>query len=306
MCFPFKKKCLEIVIVSLFHPNLITCGYICKPTSHDAVCSLDTNWLLIWKWPMYIVNVVVKTDVTVTTCFKLAHTNFKWTVYTKDIYHVLKWHWQRVLYTMAIYISIFFRVLIINWWSTGSAHHILTVDCTIVAMTPYYGKLCFLCKRQKCVTFAWNMVFARCRKYMTVPMLSIIEVDTLSTSILFCFRHLYKNRRWHLSVVVVVVVVSQFNGTLTPKGSYRAKTGDNDCNVNSSRYSLRTALCESIRYQAKSEPNVRQDLIPRGATGRLLSCTPDTSLWNTGFNNIDSSLWLHPCWTFLKDMASTI
>ncbi len=34
---------------------------------------------------------------------------------------------------------------------------------------------------------------------------------------------------------------------------------------------LRTALCESIRYQAKSEQNVRQDLIPRCATGRLLS-----------------------------------
>ncbi len=34
-------------------------------------------------------------------------------------------------------------------------------------------------------------------------------------------------------------------------------------NVNSSHYSLRTALCESIRYQAKSEQNVQQDLIPR-------------------------------------------
>ncbi len=30
----------------------------------------------------------------------------------------------------------------------------------------------------------------------------------------------------------------------------------------------------AIRYQAKSEQNVRQDLIPRGATWRLLSCTP--------------------------------
>ena len=39
----------------------------------------------------------------------------------------------------------------------------------------------------------------------------------------------------------------------TPKGSYSAKAGDNDCNVHSSHYSLRTALCESIRYQAKSE-----------------------------------------------------
>ncbi len=39
---------------------------------------------------------------------------------------------------------------------------------------------------------------------------------------------------------VVVVVVSQFNGTSTPKGSYSAKTIDNDCNVNLSRYSLKT------------------------------------------------------------------
>ncbi len=45
--------------------------------------------------------------------------------------------------------------------------------------------------------------------------------------------------------VVVVVVVSQFNGTSTPKGLYSAKTGDNDCHVNSSRYNLSTALCES-------------------------------------------------------------
>ncbi len=46
-------------------------------------------------------------------------------------------------------------------------------------------------------------------------------------------------------IVLVVVVVSQFNGTSTPKGSYSAKTGDNDCNVNTSRYSLSTALYES-------------------------------------------------------------
>ncbi len=44
---------------------------------------------------------------------------------------------------------------------------------------------------------------------------------------------------------MVVLVVSQFNCTSTPKGSYSAKTGDNDCKINSSRYRLRTALCES-------------------------------------------------------------
>ncbi len=48
-----------------------------------------------------------------------------------------------------------------------------------------------------------------------------------------------------------VVVVSQFNGTSTPKGSYSAKTGDNDCNVNPSRYSLSTALCESNSLSGK-------------------------------------------------------
>ncbi len=57
-------------------------------------------------------------------------------------------------------------------------------------------------------------------------------------------------------------VLSKFNGTSTPKGSYCAKTGDNDSKVNSSGYSLSTALWESIRYQAKSEQNVQQDLIP--------------------------------------------
>ncbi len=46
-------------------------------------------------------------------------------------------------------------------------------------------------------------------------------------------------------LAAISAVVSQFNGTSTPKGSYSAKTGDNDCNVNSSRYSLRTAPCDS-------------------------------------------------------------
>ncbi len=69
-------------------------------------------------------------------------------------------------------------------------------------------------------------------------------------------------------------VLSKFNGTSTPKGSYRAKNGDNDYNVNSSRYSLSTTLCESIRYKAKSEQNVRQDLIPRVRHGEAALCTP--------------------------------
>ncbi len=66
-----------------------------------------------------------------------------------------------------------------------------------------------------------------------------------------------------VQVKVPQLMISQFNGTSAPKGSYSVTTGVNDCNVNSSRYSLRTALCESNSYQAKSEQNVRQDLIPR-------------------------------------------
>ncbi len=81
-----------------------------------------------------------------------------------------------------------------------------------------------------------------------------------------------------MSTDLVVVVVSQFNGTSTPKRSYSAETGDNDCNVNSSRYSLRTALCESIRYQAKSEQNVRQDLIPRVRHEEAALMHPSTDL----------------------------
>ncbi len=38
--------------------------------------------------------------------------------------------------------------------------------------------------------------------------------------------------------------------------------------------SLRTALCESIRYQAKSEQNVRQDLIPKVRHGEAAIMHP--------------------------------
>ncbi len=72
---------------------------------------------------------------------------------------------------------------------------------------------------------------------------------------------------------IIEWVLPNFNGT-SPKGSYRAKTGDKECNVNSSRYSLSTALCERIRYQAKSEQNVRQDLIPRVRHAEAALCTP--------------------------------
>ncbi len=84
-------------------------------------------------------------------------------------------------------------------------------------------------------------------------------------------------------------VLSKFNGTPTPKGSHRAKTGDNDSNVNSSGYSLSTALCESIRCQGKSEQNVQQDLIPRVRHGEAALCTPTPAC--TTESNLQSVIW---------------
>ncbi len=43
---------------------------------------------------------------------------------------------------------------------------------------------------------------------------------------------------------------------------------------------LRTALCESIRYQAKSEQNVQQDMIPRVRHGEAALCTPRVPVRN--------------------------
>ncbi len=72
--------------------------------------------------------------------------------------------------------------------------------------------------------------------------------------------------------LVVVVVVSQFKGTSTPKGSYSAKTGYNDCNVNSSRYSLSTALCESnsLSGQVWTECPTRPDTQGRHMEAALM------------------------------------
>ena len=67
-------------------------------------------------------------------------------------------------------------------------------------------------------------------------------------------------------------VIKSLTAHQNQKGHTVPKEGDNDGNVNSSHYSLSTTLCESIRYQAKSEQNVRQDLIPRVGHGEAGKC----------------------------------
>ncbi len=103
-----------------------------------------------------------------------------------------------------------------------------------------------------------NIIFQFDRKFWSVslPTTSPCQMIVRHWAV-FCF---YCPSILNLLEFSKSVSVIKFNGTSTPKGSYRAITGDNGCNVNSSHYSLSTALCESIRYQAKSEQNVRQDL----------------------------------------------
>ncbi len=73
---------------------------------------------------------------------------------------------------------------------------------------------------------------------------------------------------------MVAVVVSQFNGTSTPEGSYSAKQ------VIMIATSIKVATVQvlhcvrAIRYQAKSEQIVRQDLIPRVRHGEAALMHP--------------------------------
>ncbi len=87
------------------------------------------------------------------------------------------------------------------------------------------------CVFDKHVQTVWERTYSRCWIYDTHRLTTISNVQ----------RHINTKR--------VIQCQNRYN---------------NDCNIIPSRYSLRTALCESIRYQTcKSEQNVRQDLIPR-------------------------------------------
>ncbi len=90
----------------------------------------------------------------------------------------------------------------------------------------------------------------------------------------FSTRQQFWRRKSSWLRAVTEWVISKFKAHQHQKGHTVPKQY-NDCNVNSSRYSLSTALCESIRYQAKSEQNVRQDLIPSVRHVEADLCTPD-------------------------------
>ncbi len=104
-------------------------------------------------------------------------------------------------------------------------------------------------------------------------------------------------------------VVSQFSGTSTPKGSYSPKTGDNDCNINSSRYSLSTVLCESnslsgqVWTKCPTRPDTQGRHVEAAHKSRLIShgvnmhiVYVDVFTWG----NIDSRhCWFRRMWKHL-------
>ena len=126
-----------------------------------------------------------------------------------------------------------------------------------------------------------------------------------------CAKGWKKKKKDTLSTTNLVVVVSQFNGTSTPKGSFSAKTGDNDCNVNSSCYSPSTALFESISLsgQVWTKYPTRPDTqgTPRGAPlmhPQLILVHLKTRY----MNHMQSSAWTFVCFfcfffSFLREMV---
>ncbi len=105
----------------------------------------------------------------------------------------------------------------------------------------------------------------------------------------WCWKLAWGYSSWTAFNAIIHWLYQKFYGTSTPNGSYSAKTGspldDDDDFTEYTRqkchgstvwelHCLRTPLCESIRYQAKSEQNVRQDLIPRVLHGEAALCTP--------------------------------
>ena len=109
---------------------------------------------------------------------------------------------------------------------------------------------------------------------------SYVTDEVLSDEPGFVSLGIYRNK------CKAVVVVSQFNGTSTPKGSYSAKSDDNDCNVNSSRYSISILINSNVWEQFAIRPSLNKMSnkiwYPGCATGRLLSCTPKYKADGTG------------------------
>ncbi len=99
-------------------------------------------------------------------------------------------------------------------YSRLSTTHGHITDCKLLCM---YGTRRVLVRP----TSVWNPADPHRPRQKELQEKNYIYRDTTSAS--NTAQHFQENE----------VVLSQFNGTSTPKGSYSAKTGDNDCNVNS-------------------------------------------------------------------------
>ncbi len=95
------------------------------------------------------------------------------------------------------------------------------------------------------------------------------------------------------------LIISKFNGTSTPKGSYSAKTGEStrkECygSTDWKLHCLRTALCESIRYQAWTKCPTRPDT--QGAPRGGCSHGPPNPNRRISFGNNQQVLMLYCRW----------
>ncbi len=75
-----------------------------------------------------------------------------------------------------------------------------------------------------------------------------------------------------MMIMMMMMMISKFKRHINTKRVISPKTGVN-CPMRLN--SLITALCESFCYQAKSEQNVRQDLIPRVRHGEAGLMNPE-------------------------------
>ncbi len=110
----------------------------------------------------------------------------------------------------------------------------------------------------------------------------IVHTTAVYTFPVSCLHYLYATTVYTTPCPVSInwlLIYQSLTGNQHQKRPYSAKTGESarkECYGATvwELHCLRTALCESIRYQAKSEQNVRQDPIPRVRHGEAALCTP--------------------------------
>ncbi len=146
-----------------------------------------------------------------------------------------------------------------------------------------HGHSCFEPLSQKGVELIWAWVSLKGLESSRSPIFQTLRLGRKEYNQGICYRWRLYGLSHTWAVQWLLVLVSQLNGTSTPKGSYSAKTGDNDFNVNSSRYSLSTAPCESnsLSGQVWTKCPTRPDTqgAPRGGCSHVVQWHYQIWVW---------------------------